>query len=54
MQSFSLTLPADAPPGHYTMRVGMYTFPEMENQPLLDAAGLPAVDAVVLGPLEER
>ena len=54
VQSFSLTLPADAPPGPYAMRVGMYTFPEMENQPLLDVAGLPAADAVLLGPLIAR
>ncbi len=41
VQAFTLSLPADAPPGPYTMRVGMYTFPEIEGQPLLDAAGLP-------------
>ncbi len=51
VQSFTMALPADAAPGPYTMCVGMYTFPEMENQPLLDAAGLPASDGVILGPL---
>ncbi|NLF14576.1 MAG: hypothetical protein GX597_22530, partial [Anaerolineaceae bacterium] len=54
VQSFALTIPEDAPPGPYAMRVGMYTFPEMENQPLLDVAGLPAADSVLLGPLEAR
>lgn len=39
------TLPADASPGRYTLRVGMYAYPEIANVPLIDAAGNPAGDA---------
>jgi len=51
MQAFALAVPASAGPGPYAVRVGMYTFPELENQPLLDAAGAPAGDGVTFGPL---
>jgi hypothetical protein len=33
---FDLHIPPDAPPGDYTMRVGMYTYPAIEDVPLLN------------------
>lgn len=49
---FDLPLAPDARPGLYTMRVGMYTYPDIQNVPVLDAAGHPAADAVQVGPIE--
>ena len=34
---FDLTVPAEAPSGGYSMRVGMYTYPALQNVPLEDA-----------------
>ena len=39
-------LPADAPPGRYTARIGMYTYPEIVNVPQIDTAGNPVGDGV--------
>jgi hypothetical protein len=36
---FDLQIPPDAPPDGYVMRVGMYTYPDVANVLLLDAAG---------------
>ena len=33
---FDLQISADAPPGDYTMRIGMYVYPALENVPLPD------------------
>ncbi len=51
---FDIPLAADVPAGQYTMRVGIYTFPDVHNVALLDASGNPAADAVELGPIEIR
>lgn len=51
VQHFRMKLPAQVSPGPLWMRVGMYTYPEMQNQPVLDANGQPAGEFVVLGPL---
>jgi len=50
VQRFRLDWPAQAQPGPLWIRVGMYTYPEMEVQPLLDANGQPAGEFVTLGP----
>ncbi len=36
---FYFEVPPDAPPGGYIMRVGMYTYPAIENVPLQDGNG---------------
>ncbi len=54
VQSFWVTVPADAGAGPFSMRVGMYTYPEVENVPFLDAEGHPAGEAMVLGPLSAQ
>ncbi len=48
---FEIAIPADAPPGNYRMRVGMYTYPALENVPLLDEAGRPAGEWAEIGPI---
>ena len=53
VQVFRLEIPPAAGSGPFWMRVGMYTYPGLENQPVLDAAGNPTGDAVTLGPLAE-
>lgn len=51
VQAFALEIPSEAPAGPYYVRVGMYTYPEMESQDVLDVAGNPAGQFVTLGPL---
>jgi hypothetical protein len=51
MQRFRIELPAQVPPGPLWMKVGMYTYPQLENQPVLDANGQSAGEFVTLGPL---
>jgi len=50
---FDLSVDPQAAPGPYTLRVGQYTLPDVENIPLLDAAGNPTADAAEL-PLPDR
>ena len=38
---FDLQIPPDAQPSKYTMRVGMYTYPALENVPVLGTDGVP-------------
>ena len=47
---FDLPIPSDAPPGDYTMRVGMYTYPVIENVPVLGADGVPEGEWIEIGP----
>jgi hypothetical protein len=48
---FDIPIGADAPPPPYTVRSGLYTYPELAGVPLVDEAGNPAGDFVELGPL---
>ncbi|MEA3308507.1 MAG: glycosyltransferase family 39 protein [Chloroflexota bacterium] len=43
---FALTIAPDAPPPPYTLQVGQYTYPGLENIPIVDVAGNPAAAAV--------
>lgn len=52
VQTYRMEVSPEAGPGWYWMRVGMYTYPALENQPALDEAGNPAAEAVRLGPAE--
>jgi hypothetical protein len=45
---FDLHIAPDAVPGRYVLRVGQYTYPEIENIPVVDEAGSPADYAVTL------
>lgn len=51
VQHFRMELPAQVQSGPLWMRVGMYTYPEIQNQTVLDANGQPAGEFVALGPL---
>ncbi len=48
---FDVPIAPDATPGAYTMRVGMYTFPDIQNVAVVDAGGNPAAGAVLVGPI---
>lgn len=52
VQTYTLAIPREAGEGPYTMRVAFYTYPELQVQMALDAAGAPVGDSVVLGPLQ--
>jgi 4-amino-4-deoxy-L-arabinose transferase-like glycosyltransferase len=49
---FDIPLTPALQPGLYIMRVGMYTFPDLQNVPVVDVAGNPAADALTIGPFE--
>jgi hypothetical protein len=49
---FEITISPHAPPGSYTMRVGMYTYPAIENVPVLDADGVSEGEWVEIGTLQ--
>jgi hypothetical protein len=49
---FDIAVSPDGPPPPYRIRTGMYTYPDITNVPLVDAAGDPAGDFVELGPLQ--
>ncbi len=53
---FEIEIPPGAPPGDYTMRVGLYSYPALENIPVLGRGDAPAGDGIDIGPfrLEER
>jgi len=48
MTYFDITIDAGAEPGPYVLRVGQYTYPTLENIPLVDLAGNPIDYAVEL------
>jgi 4-amino-4-deoxy-L-arabinose transferase-like glycosyltransferase len=48
---FDFQIPPDAPPGEYTMHVGMYTYPGVQNVPLRGAADVTTQEWVEVGPL---
>jgi len=52
LSTFSISLAADAPPGSYWLRTGMYRYPEIQNVSVLDVAGNPAGDTLLLGPFD--
>lgn len=45
---YDIALPADAPPGPFHLRTGLYTFPEIANLAVLGPDGAPAGDGVRL------
>jgi 4-amino-4-deoxy-L-arabinose transferase-like glycosyltransferase len=46
---FDVPIAPDAAPGMYTMRVGMYTYPDIETVPVIDGSGY-----VKVGPVEVK
>lgn len=51
---YRIRLPADAPPGRYTVEAGMYGLLDGARLPVFDAAGQAAGDAVMLGEITVR
>ncbi len=49
---FDIAISSDAPPPPYSVRVGMYTYPGVANVQLIDVAGNPAGEFVVIGPID--
>jgi len=51
-QEYPLPVAPDTPPGLYSIEVGLYFFETMERLPVLDEAGEPRADRVIIGPVE--
>ena len=49
---YAIRVPESAPPGRYTVRVGLYLLQSGERLPVFDAAGKPLGDGVSLGVVE--
>ncbi|RME37161.1 MAG: hypothetical protein D6793_04645 [Thermoflexia bacterium] len=49
LSRFTVPIPPDLPPGPYTVRFGMYTYPDIQGVPVVDVAGNPMEGAVQLG-----
>jgi hypothetical protein len=47
IDKFTLSIPAEAPPGNYSLTLGFYQWPTLERLPVLDVAGQAAADNVV-------
>jgi len=54
LNRFLIPVPPDLSPGHYQVLAGLYTYPDVVNVPVLDVAGNPAGDSVVLGEVEVK
>lgn len=48
LSRFAMQVPRATSPGSYTLRAGMYTYPDIEVVPVVDAQGQPVDDGVVL------
>lgn len=51
---FQIETRADMPAGEYWVHSGMYSYPDIANAPVLDAAGNPIADFMVIGPIVSR
>lgn len=54
LDPYTVALPADAPPGAYTVHIGLYRLETLQRLPVLNAAGAPLDDKVVLPGLTVR
>ena len=45
-EEYALTIPDDAPPGQYSLQVGVYSFPSLQRL-AVDSANMPVQDVVV-------
>jgi 4-amino-4-deoxy-L-arabinose transferase-like glycosyltransferase len=54
LSRFLIEIDSSASPGEYWMRLGMYSYPEIVNAPVVDSAGNPTADAVSVGPIAMR
>lgn len=49
---FDVAISPDAPPPPYSVRVGMYTYPNAASVQLIDVASSPAGEFIVIGPID--
>lgn len=49
LSRFTVPVPADLPAGAYPVRAGLYTYPDIQRVPVVDAMGNPVADGVLLG-----
>ena len=54
LSRFTVPIPADLPAGLYAVRAGLYTYPEIQGIPVVDAVGNPAAGDVLLGTVTIR
>ncbi len=52
LSRFSVPISSDLPPGRYQVWAGLYSYPDVVNVPVMDVAGNPAGDRVLLGEVE--
>jgi hypothetical protein len=52
LSRFATPIPSDLPSGRYQVWAGLYAYPDIVNVPILDVAGNPAGDRVLLGEME--
>ena len=52
LSRFSVPIPADLPAGTHLLWAGLYRHPEVVNVPVLDVAGNPVSDGVMVGEIE--
>jgi hypothetical protein len=53
INKFDIIVSQEAQPGPYWIRTGLYLYPQVVNVPVIDDAGNPVADAVVLGPVSK-
>ncbi len=54
LSRFQLPLPSDLAPGVYSLRGGMYSYPEVQSVPVVDPRGAPVDDGVGMAKLTVR
>ncbi len=54
LSRFTVPVPSDLPGGTYQVRAGLYTYPEIQGVPVVDALGNPVGSAVLLGTVAVR
>lgn len=54
LSRFTVPIPSDLPPGLYPVRAGLYTYPDIQGVPVVDAMGHPIESAVPLGTVTLR
>jgi hypothetical protein len=54
VSSFDITKPEAEPSEPYWVRIGLYTYPEVIDLPVIDSAGNPITSTILLGPLGQH
>jgi hypothetical protein len=54
INKFDIAVVGPVSPGPYRARLGVYRYPEVVNRSLIDGAGRPVGESILIGPLAER